>query len=140
MFAGLAPVTPTRLVGKAAYDALTATYSGKAPSAGNWIGADDSDGSVVTTLVFDKGSYTTPTTGAGSAGLKAARELRSTLTSAHSSVMWLPIANHAIAHAAKIPHCKGFTFCSPHPSPGGRLEVYFKSSTEGNNDAVGVEC
>ena len=100
MFAGLAPVTPTRLVGKAAYDALTATYSGKAPSAGNWIGADDSDGSVVTTLVFDKGSYTTPTTGAGSAGLTAARELRSTLTAAHSSVMWLPIANHAIAHAA----------------------------------------
>eukprot|EP01048_Picozoa_sp_COSAG05_P010443 COSAG05_NODE_920_length_6588_cov_5.627061_2_plen_449_part_00 len=40
----------------------------------------------------------------------------------------------AVAHAAQIPHCKGFTFCSPHPSPGGRLEVYFKSSTEGNSD------
>ena len=39
MFASATPVTPARLVGKEAHEALTATYGGKTPSAGNWIGA-----------------------------------------------------------------------------------------------------
>ena len=94
------PVTPARLVGKAAHDALTATYGGKTPSAGNWIGATNDDDGIATTLCFSKDAYATPTTGAGSAGLQAARELRSTLTSAHSSVTWLPPAVHITARAA----------------------------------------
>jgi hypothetical protein len=100
MFASTPPVTPARLVGKEAHDALTATYGGKTPSAGNWIGATNDDDGIATTLCFSKAAYATPTSGAGSAGLQAARELRSTLTSAHGNVTWLPTAVHMTARAA----------------------------------------
>ena len=40
----------------------------------------------------------------------------------------------AIAHAARMPACVGFTFCSPEAHPKGRLRVYFKRSADGNGD------
>ena len=53
--------SPARLVGKEAHEALTATYGGKTPSAGNWIGATNDDDGIAMTWCFSKATYATPT-------------------------------------------------------------------------------